>query len=349
MAAHVQGVLTRAAATAAALLLAGCAGAPARRPLPGSTPPVWPPAGPAGEAPARVAVVQEPQPVRPVQGYGPEVLLPDPKSPDAEVARVGDLSLRQSQAFARLLDAEPKLALYAVDLLVYDVLVAQHARQYGIQVDAARVRELADREESQLLRRVQSELGGQVEFADYVWRIFGMRLADWQRAAELRIAQRLYHGYVIRYLALREDRVVVRYIVHKDRQVLEDAARKVREGADFATLALRLSEDELRRDGGLLPPFGEGFPHPVAEAALKLQPGELSPVFEKSARGSARFYLVYCLERLAGREAAFADVRAEIDRELEQKPLTPIETNAYTLRWRGALEAKTDDKSGAGR
>jgi len=37
-------------------------------------------------------------------------------------------------------------------------------------------------------------------------------------------------------------------------------------------------------------------------------------------------------------------VRDEIDRDLQQKALSPIETNAYALRWRGAAEAKTDDK-----
>jgi parvulin-like peptidyl-prolyl isomerase len=317
----------------AAAVLGACAGA-AR------------PAAPALRAPLPVApvVVQAPQEPRAVKDYGPEILLPDASAPDAEVARVGQLVLRQSQAFARLLSADPKLALSAVDLLVFDVLVAQHARQFGISLPAERVRELAEQEEQQLKEQVQRELGDQITFSDYVWRIFGMRLSDWQRAAELRVAQRLYQGYVIRYLAMREDRVQVRYMVHKDRAVLDDAAQRVQQGADFATLALRLSEDALRRDGGLLPPFGEGFPHPVAEAALQLKPGAMSPVFEKSAGGSTRWYLVYCLHRLPGRDVSFAEVRAEIDKDLVQKPLSPIETNAYTLRWRGAVEAKIDDK-----
>ncbi len=307
------------------------------------------PAHPVARAPLLLpvapVVVQIPQEPRPVVDFGPEVLLPDPHGADAEVARVGDLVLHQSQAFARLLSADPKLALSAVDLLVFDVLVAEHARQFGITLPPGRVRELADRDEQQLRDQVQRELGEQMTFADYVWRLFGMRLDAWQRTNELRAAQRLFQGYVIRYLAMREDRVQVRYIVHKDQQVLEDAATKVRQGADFATLALRLSEDALRRDGGLLPPFGEGFPHPVTEQALKLAPGELSPVFATPAAGAVRYYLVFGVARLPGRNATFAEVRDEIDRNLVQKPLSPIETNAYTLRWRGAVETKTDDKS----
>ena len=288
------------------------------------------------------AVPQEP---RPVGSFGPDILLPAADAPDAEVARVGELVLRQSHAFARLLSADPKLALSAVDLLVFDVLVAQHARQFGITVAAERVRELSAKEEEQLRAQVQAELGGTVTLADYVWRIFGMRLPDWQRTVELRIAQRLYQGYVIRYLALREDRVQVRYMVHKDRAVLVDAAAKVKQGADFGTLAMRLSDDSLKRDGGLLPPFGKGFPHPVADVALLLQPGEMSEVFTRTSGGSERCYLVFCIQRLAGRDVPFAEVRDEIDRDLAQKPLSPIETNAYTLRWRTASEARTDDKA----
>lgn len=285
-----------------------------------------------------VPVVQLPQEPRPLRDLGPEILLPDPDANDAEVARVGDLVLRQSHAFARLLSSEPRLALSAVDLLVFDVLVAQHAREHAIRIAPERVRELAQQEELALRQQVAQELGEQLAFDDYVWRIFGMRLEDWRRTVELRVAQRLYQGYVIRYLAMREDRVVVRYLVHKDRAVVEEAKRKVAEGADFATLAMRLSEDGLRREGGLLPPFGKGFPHPVADAALALEPGATSPVFEREVAEGKRWFLVYCLQRLPRREAPFAELREEIDRELQQRPLTPIETNAYTLRWRGEQE-----------
>lgn len=333
MGAIAQGLLTRAALAGLALAFVACGGprrqptAPRARPVPEPTP-----------------VAQPPQPARAVTDYGPEVLLPDTTQGDLEVARVGDVVLRQSHAFARLLAAEPKLALSAVDLLVADVLVARHAQQFDIRVPNERIHEIADDEEQRLRAQVQQELGGQITFDDYVWRIFGMRLEDWRRTAELRTAQRLYQGYVIRYLVLREDRVVVRYIVNKDEAVLKDAATKVRQGADFATLALRLSEDAMRRDGGLLPAFGKGFPHPVTEVALALKPGQLSEVFAQEVGGDRRFYLVYCLETRSGRDVPFAEVQQEVDAELEKRPLTPIETNAYALRWRGEAEAKTDDK-----
>lgn len=334
MDADLQGLLSRrAAALALAALVVACGG-PRRQPIAPRAKPV----------PEAAPVVQPPQRPPSVSDYGPDILLPSDTAPDAEVARIGNTSLRQSQAFARLLSADPKLALSAVDLLVFDVLIARHAREFEIRVSNERVRALAEDEERRLREQVELELGSKVSFQDYVWRIFGMRLEDWRKTAEIRTAQRLYQGYVIRYLALREDRVVVRYIANKDEKALFDAAEKVRQGADFATLALRLSDDPLRREGGLLPAFGAQFPHPVTKVAIALQPGALSDVFEQTVGDERRFYLVYCLDRLPGRDVAFADVQMEIDQELDKRPLTPIETNAYTLRWRGALEAKSTDE-----
>jgi hypothetical protein len=160
------------------------------------------------------AVFVAPQEPRPIGDLGPEILLPPPAAADDEVARVGNLILRKSDAYSRLLTADPKLALSAIDLLVFDVLVARHAQQFGIRVTTERVEELASAEEQQLRKQVQTELGSEMSFGDYVWRIFGMREADWRRTLRLRTAQRLYQGYVIRYLGLREDRVQVRYLVN---------------------------------------------------------------------------------------------------------------------------------------
>lgn len=342
MAAQLQGVLSptrrpRAAPLwlAAAFVTAACAGghpATVAVPLPA-------PRGATAPAPAVVSVAASQDPgLDPA--LGPEILMPRGDEPDAEIARIGDLVLRRSHAYTRLLTAHPKLALSAVDLLVFDILVARHAQQHGIRVDPARVESLAAAEERAIASQVAVELGADMDLQTYVWRLFGMRLSDWRSTLRLRTAQRLYQGYVIRYLALREDRVQVRFLVHKDRKTAQEVVDKVRAGADFATLALRWSEDPSRRDGGLLPPFGRGFQHPVVDVAFGLQRGAVSDPFMGRHGDEQRWFVVYCLEQLPGRDVPFAAVQAEIDRELEQQPLTQLETNAYTLRWRGEVDAQ---------
>lgn len=309
--------------------LTACAGPAVARPSPAPVAPLAAPLPP-------VAVVPSQPPA--AVGFGPELLLPDPAAQDGEVARVGDLVLRQSHAFARLTSAHPNLALTAVDLLVFDVLVARHAEQHGVRVDPARVEAVAHDEEQAIRAQVQAELGDATDFAAYVWRIFGMRLEDWQRTLRVRTAQRLYQGYVIRYLALREDRAVVRFLATRELPTAREVVDKVRAGADFGTLALRWSDDPSRRDGGLLPAFGRGFRHPVAQVAFELQKGEVAEPFRARLGDEERWFVVYCLDRLDGRDVPFAVVRDEIDRDLAQNPLTQVETAAYTLRWRGAQE-----------
>lgn len=327
----------------AALALTACAGADrsaSARPQPPA--PVV-----AAPAPATVVVPPAALPVAP--GLGPEILLPDAKAVDAEVGRVGDVVLRQSHAYARLLSAHPKLALDAVDLLVFDVLVARHAQQYGIAVDPARVEALAKAEETEVRQRVREEFGASMDLERYVWRLFGMREADWLAVLRLRTAQRLYQGYVLRYLALREDRVQVRFLVHQDEKVVRDVVEKVQQGADFGTLALRHSEDASRREGGLLPAFGRGSQHPAAAVAFTLQRGEVSAPFRARWGEEERWFAVYCLDRLPGREAPFESVRGEIDADLEARAISPIETTAYLLRWRGELDAQPAKQVAPGR
>lgn len=307
-----------------AAVLAACGGSPVPRV-----------AAAPDAAPAPVVATKLPQPAG-AAGFDASILLPDPGQPDAEVARVGDLVLRESHGFRSMLAADPKIALSAIDLMVFDALVSRHAAEFGIAVDPVAVRAQAAREETEFEQQVRTELGPNVTLADYVWRIQGMRIEEWRRIAELRAARRAYHGLVIRYLALREDRAQVRCIAHRDKSLLEGLAQQVREGADFATLAARHAEDGVR-DGGLLPTFDRAFPHPAARVAFDLQPGQLA--LTSAGEGEdQRHFLVYCLQRIAGRPVPFAEVRAEIEADLAARPLAAFETNAYTLRWRAESE-----------
>src|SRR5690606_40403610 len=104
----------------------------------------------------------------------------------------------------------------------------------------------------------------------------------------------------------------------KDQKVAQEVVDKVRIGADFATLALRWSEDSSRRDGGLLPAFGKGFQHPAATRAFDLKKGDVSDPFEAPWGGEQRWFVVYCLDHRPGRDVPFATVQKEIDEDLEQ-------------------------------
>ena len=82
-----------------------------------------------------------------------------------------------------------------------------------------------------------------------------------------------------------------------------------------------------------------GMTRALDSMSIELQAGEVSDAFEASYGGEPRWFCVYCISRRAGRELPFEAVRDEIERDLEQQPITPLETTAYTLRWREASAA----------
>lgn len=263
----------------------------------------------------------------------PSILEPSRTASDEVVAVVGGVELRKSHVYDRLVDSNRRVAATYVDLLVTDAVVAQHARAHAISLDRAEVDRIADAEESALRGQVRLEHGGALDFEGYLRRQLDMSQAEYREFLRRELARQRYRALVIRYLALLEDRVEVRFLVNRNPALVAESRRKIAEGADFATLAMRHSEDETRRDGGLMPPFSRSFRHPIAKVAFELEPGDLSPVFEFEEGGVSRSCIVYCLRRMPGREVGYAAVRDEILRELEDRPLTPFELKAFTLRW----------------
>lgn len=268
--------------------------------------------------------------------YEPDVLLPDEESSDAVIARIGDVEVRQSHAYQRLVDREPQGARRLVEQLELDALVALFARRHAIAVDTSRVRALVQQDEDKLRAQVQ---GSGVSYERALQAQFGMSPERFRRWRELIISRHLFREYVIRYSAMRRDQVEVRYIVHSDRKVLEDIEQRVRQGASFATLAIKHSQDPNRIEGGLLPPFGRGFDHPIAKDALELDEGQLSEIMQRRSQGSQRFYLVFCLRRIPGRDVAFEDVREEIEAGIEQRPLSQQEQDSARMSLLAEMES----------
>ncbi len=262
-------------------------------------------------------------------GVGTEVLGLSPAADD-EVATVGAVTIRKSQVFDRLADGDPGLAQALIDLCVLDSVVIAASQRFGIDVTEAEIDERVRNEEAVL--RLQSDAGDdEAAFVAYVQRRVGLPIEVYRARLRREVARVLWRSYTIRYLAMREERVAVRFLVHDDPAVLTDIAERVRRGADFAALARRWSQDATAAEGGALPPFARGFSHPVARVAFELAPGELSaPV---PLAGSSRQALVWCMERMPAREASFAELRAELVAGLETRPVTPFEQNAFVVRY----------------
>jgi parvulin-like peptidyl-prolyl isomerase len=265
------------------------------------------------------------------------LLLPRQPAEDSVVARIGDLEVRRSQVFDRLLESDRRRAEAWIDAITTDIVVAQMAEQFAIQVDAAVVAREVDDEVDLLDTELRLQYGDEADLQAYLQRQYGLTEAEYRETLRREYIRLRYRSLVIRYLALLEDRAEVRYIISSDRAALVDARERVVAGADFAALARRLSEDESRTQGGYQAPFGRSFRHPIAEQAFALQPGEVSQVFTVEGPGDGsgptRFGLVYCLARLPKQEAPFAEVRDQLVEELEQRPVTAFEQAAFAAQY----------------
>ncbi len=263
---------------------------------------------------------------------GPALLEPSRRG-DEVVASVGDVELRKSDVYDRLVDGDPQTARLWLDLVVLDAVVADFAKRLGVVVAEEEIEELARDAEAMLRTQVEVEFDGRRTFADYLAGEFGIDEAGYARLLRDDLMRSRYRGLVIRYLALREERAEIRLLVHPDEAVLADARARVEAGADFAALARQLSEDATRLDGGRLGPFGRGFRHPVALVAFELEPGQVSDVLSFEDRGQPRRALVFCLARYPARDAPFAAMRAEIEADLEARPVSALEQGAFVARY----------------
>jgi peptidyl-prolyl cis-trans isomerase D len=98
------------------------------------------------------------------------------------------------------------------------------------------------------------------------------------------------------------------------RKRMDEIAKRIREGADFADLALESSEDPGSKDqGGDLGSFPRGrMVPPFEEAAFSLEPGAISDVI----RTSHGLHLIRVEERRAAKVVPFEEAREEIARDL---------------------------------
>lgn len=272
-----------------------------------------------------------------LQQLGPEILLPTRHSADDKIAEVGDVVIRKSHVYDRWLERDPKGAHVLLDELIFDILLAHEAKRHGITIDPEQIDKAAEKEIKRLQEQVEKQWRGEYTFAQYCEIQFGRTLAGYRQWLRLDLARDLYRCYVIRYLAMLEDRVQVRLFAHADRKVVEDVRRRAQEGADFKSLVLRKGSQHRpsARNGGLMPPFRRDYPSPLTEHAFRVKPGDVSDVIEVERGNNAKTYFVlYCLKQIPARKGNFKEVQKELDEELRRNPVTPEEREALYLRLR---------------
>lgn len=112
------------------------------------------------------------------------------------------------------------------------------------------------------------------------------------------------------------------------------------EGADFASLSAKYSEDTSAVRGGDLDWFDEKrMVEPFSLAAFALQPGQVSEVVETRYG----LHIIKVEERQEAKVVALEDVQVEIARDLYKEEKAPDLARAYAERLVGAFDGSLDD------
>jgi len=113
-------------------------------------------------------------------------------------------------------------------------------------------------------------------------------------------------------------------ILLKDQKQAEEILKKLKEGADFATLAKENSIDGSKEKGGDLGwVTREGLPKEVGDSAFSLAKGELSGII----KSSAGYHLVKVEDIKPAQTRPLETVSQEIRRRLEQERIRQLEAN----------------------
>jgi parvulin-like peptidyl-prolyl isomerase len=103
----------------------------------------------------------------------------------------------------------------------------------------------------------------------------------------------------------------VRMILSGSLKSASEALKRAQAGESFIDLAIELSEDASRAQGGLLPPIsGEdpSWPQALREAAVKLEPGQIS----EPVALDAGWAILKCEKKIDQPKRPLAEVRTEL-------------------------------------
>lgn len=293
---------------------AGCAGTEA----PGTSAPPAPVFAPTPGAPFAPRHASAPPPAMGPIGLD-EV---DPITPDT-LATIDGVPITKREVADFLFIDQPAAARRLIEDLVLARIVRKEVERTGVFVAEETVR--ARVESDRAMRKKAASAAG-LSLDEYTLGEFGVSAASYERLAPILVRSRMLRERLVRYAQVLEDRAEARIIVVESRERAERIVEQLGQGADFATLARQASIHATHGDGGLLPPVARWGIEPDLEAELfKLSPGTVSSPIrvdrEKNGQPDVTWAVLKCLRFRAARDVSYADVRDEIERELESRPL----------------------------
>jgi len=255
-----------------------------------------------------------------------------PAGEDPVVAEIDGSPVRAGEVARFLFRYDPARALDVLNQILDARILEADAASRAITLPPG---EIEARTEEQVRRQEQEirvQYGPATTLEDYLQDRFGFSVAAYRADLAVLVRLQALRDRLVRYEALREDRIRIRVLVLKDEASARDAARRLREGADFTTLAKQVSLapatdlPSYRRD--------EVEPPELAEELFSMQPGSVSRPVRVAREGRELFQVFKVVERNAPRDLPWAAVAEEVERDLKVRPVVPAEYLQWARRAR---------------
>jgi parvulin-like peptidyl-prolyl isomerase len=213
--------------------------------------------------------------------------------------------------------------------LAGDRIVEVYAAEYGITVETKDLDEGREAALQNLRTRVETEYGKDYTLAQFCENQLLTTLAEYEAQLTRSLRKTALAALVIRYDAVKSDRVSVRHIVVADKAAADAVLSKLRQGADFAATARQESLAPTKTEGGKIPPFDKGFDHPITAIAFSLPVGGLGGPVEDASGSKPIYHVVKVVEKVPASSASFAEVKDRLRQELRERPIERFEFEAF--------------------
>jgi hypothetical protein len=242
-----------------------------------------------------------------------------PEGDDPRVAEVDGAGVRASEVARFLFRYDPGRALECLNQILDARILEADAAERGITVSPEEVEARVEEEVRSREREIRVQFGPGVDMETWLRERFGFSLAAYR--ADLAVLMRLQglKERVVRFEAAREDRIRFRVLLVADEAAAREAARRLRDGADFTALAKQVSlfaVDDLpsyRRE--------EIESAELAEELFAMGPGEISRPVRVTKGGKEIFQVFKVVERSAARDLPWSALAAEIEKGLRERPV----------------------------
>ncbi len=259
---------------------------------------------------------------------------------DGVVARLGEWSLRKSDVYDHLADQDPDQVRAALAVMLSQRVVTKRSRDLGIRIDDEVLRVWFAGHLAQLTKRVALDYGKSVTLERYLHVTYGQSVDQYQRIVVDRERDFRLMARVVRYAQITEDRVRLRLLSVPDRLEAKRIHRKLSEGADFGRLARQTSSHSSRDSGGQVEPMWvSSLNVSLKEAVIGLKVGQTSGVVDsRDELGRRQFFVVKLMERIAGRDEPYSELKDAIEADLAKRPLATAEFVMWQARINNQVE-----------